>query len=262
MQAKQGKSVNFFLKILNCAKVFHFLDKKRIKKRLRFVGKSVIMKRTKESGGKAMFDFIADLDAYFCEVYANYDKLCVLKGYRMPKMQDSKVDEFGRTYAYTLPANTMRLALQENKTELLKALKKQMRDKTFSFSFRPLGFFVQIRNRFSHYAFFKWLQAMLKKYNLTPMEAGEHLDIEPKIWKGIVKGKFIPTKNTVLSLALTANLSMEDTENLLLVCGYEWDYTIVKDVVISYLLSQKVYNRAMIDAALLEYKVENLFLKN
>ena len=58
-----------------------------------------------------MYDFIADLDEYFCEKYANYDKLCVLDGYRMPKMQTSEVRADGRTYAYTLPANTMRLAL-------------------------------------------------------------------------------------------------------------------------------------------------------
>ena len=207
-----------------------------------------------------MFDFIADLDAYFCETYANYDKLCVLKGYRMPKMQDSKIDEFGRTYAYTLPANTMRLALQENKVELLKILKSQMRDKTFSFSFRPMHVFSRLKNRFSRYGFPKWLHATLKKYNLTPIEVGAHLNIEAKIWKGIRNGKFMPTKNTVLSLALAANLSIEDTENLLLVCDYELDYTIVKDVVISYLLTQKVYNRAMIDAAFAEYKVENLYL--
>lgn len=208
-----------------------------------------------------MFDFIADLDAYFCETYANYDKICVLKGYRMPKMQDTKVDEFGRTYAYTLPANTMRLALQEDKAELLKTLKTQLRDKTFSFSFRPLGFFARMKNKISRYGFVKSLKETLQRYNVTPTEAGAHLQIEPKIWKEICKGNFGPTKNTVLSLALTTNLSLDDTEDLLLVCGYELDYRIVKDVVISYLLGQKVFNRDMIDAALKEYRVENLFLK-
>ena len=33
------------------------------------------------------FDFIEDLDEYFCEKYANYDHICILKGYEMPKMQ-------------------------------------------------------------------------------------------------------------------------------------------------------------------------------
>ena len=82
---------------------------------------------------------LTDLDEYFCKKYANYDKLCTLPGYRMPKMQTSEVREDGRTYAYTLPANTMRLALQENNAELLADLKTKLQDKTFSFSFTPLN---------------------------------------------------------------------------------------------------------------------------
>ena len=72
-----------------------------------------------------MFDFITDLDEFFCEKYAGYDKLTVLPGYKMPVMQASKTDEFGRTYAYTLPAETMRLSAQENKAELLEEFKKK-----------------------------------------------------------------------------------------------------------------------------------------
>ena len=65
---------------------------------------------------RALFCFVRlDFDGYFCEKYANYDKLCVLPGYKMPLMQASEVDAFGRTRAYTLPADTMRLALQEKK---------------------------------------------------------------------------------------------------------------------------------------------------
>ena len=86
-----------------------------------------------------MYDFISDLDEYFCEKYANYDKLCVLKGYKMPVMQASEVREDGRTYAYTLPASTMRLAAQEKKAELLAALKERMTDVTFSYSFSILA---------------------------------------------------------------------------------------------------------------------------
>ncbi len=208
-----------------------------------------------------MFDFIADLDEYFCEKYANYDKLCVLPGYRMPKMQDSKVDEDGRTYAYTLPANTMRLALQENKAELLQTLKTRMVDKTFSFSFRTVGFFTRIRDAFSKYAPHKWLVATLAKNGVTVEEAGKALDIAPAIWQGIVKGKYLPSKNTLFSLALTAHIGEEDMKNLLLVNGYEWDFTIEKDVVICYLLQQKVFNREMIDSALKEYNIGNLFIK-
>ena len=110
-----------------------------------------------------MFDFITDLDEFFCEKYAGYDKLTVLPGYKMPVMQASKTDEFGRTYAYTLPAETMRLSAQENKAELLEEFKKKMVDKTFSFSFSVLPFFGRVKNAFSKYGVAKNLKKMLEK---------------------------------------------------------------------------------------------------
>ena len=207
------------------------------------------------------YDFITDLDEYFCEKYANYDKLCVLTGYKMPVMQASEVDEFGRTRAYTLPANTMRLALQEKKAELLAQLKSKMTDVTFSFSFQPIGFFASLRSKYSKYGFTKNFKKMLAKYGISEEAAFENLDISEEIWKKICKGNFLPSKNLILSLALTAQLSYDDTEEML-AYGYEqFDYTIVKDVVISYLLQNKVYAPYMITAALEEYKVSNLFIK-
>ncbi len=208
-----------------------------------------------------MYDFLNDLDEYFCEKYANYDKLCVLNGYRMPTMQATKTDEWGRTYSYTLPMETMRLALQENKEELLKTLKTRIIDKTFSFSFRPVGFFRRIKNAFSKHAPKKVFLEVLGRYNLSMKDAGNALTIDGEIWGKICKGKFAMTKNTVFSLALAHHFSIEDTEILLQTYGYSFNYTVEKDVVISYLLINKVYARPMIDAAFAEYKVENLFLK-
>ena len=208
-----------------------------------------------------MYDFLIDLDDYFCEKYANYDKICVIPGYRMPKMQTSTTDEWGRTYAYTLPSNTMRLALQENKTELLKALKEGMLDKTFSFSFAPIGFFRRVKYLFAKKTPKKVLLKLFETNKISKQEALEELAIDEEIWKNICKGKFKPTKNTIFSIALTSHFSLAETQTLLAVCEYELDYTIVKDVVISYLLQNKVYNRPMIAEALKEYKIENLFIK-
>ena len=207
------------------------------------------------------FEFMSDLDEYFCEKYAHYDKLCTLPGYRMPKMQDSKTDEFGRTYAYTLPAENMRLALQEKKTELLAKLKEQMTDKSFSFSFRPLGFFAMIRDTFSKNSFRKWKNVVFAKYGLTDEQAIDGITIDPKIWKKICKGKYYPTKNLLFSIALLQGFSLADTSDLLSVCGYRFDFTEVRDVVISYLLNKKITNASMRDAALEEYAVSNLFIK-
>ena len=84
-----------------------------------------------------MNEFILQLDEYFCEKYANYDKLCLLPGYKMPLMQASEIREDGRTYAYTLPPETMSLSRQEKKAEILAVLKERMVDITFPFPSVP-----------------------------------------------------------------------------------------------------------------------------
>lgn len=204
---------------------------------------------------------MTDLDEYFCEKYANYDKLCVLPGYQMPKMQDSKIGEDGLTYTYTLPASTMRLANQANKAEILKELKARCFDQTFSFSFKVQSIFRRIANVFRKNTSGKVLRRLLEKHNLTMEQAGENLSIDKEIWKGIYKGTFEPTKNTVYSLALTAHFTAEETDELFKVCKYEWDYTLVKDTVLSYLLQNRIYNAEMLRVAFEEYNVENLFIK-
>ena len=206
------------------------------------------------------FQFIADLDEYFCEKYANYDKICVLKGYKMPKMQATKRLENGRDYAYTLPTSTMRLALQENKLDLLADLKTKMADKSCSFSFIPLSIWARIFRRKSDRVA-PVLCQLLKKYAFSVEEKPADLEISDLTWKRLVKGEYFPTKNLIFSLALLAGFSYDDTVYLLAMCGLEFDYTVEREVVISYLLKQKIFNSEMIKSAFKEYNVENLFIK-
>ena len=207
------------------------------------------------------FDFLNDLDEYYCETYATYDRHCVLPGYRMPKMQDTKIDEYGRKTAYTLPANTMRLALQENKEGLLKKVKEGYLDKTFSFTFRPISLFRRFTNLFAKDAFLKVLKEIAGKHGLSAEQAFSSLNIPQEAQKGILKGKFYPSKNLLISMALTAQFNEKETKVLLAVCGYEFDFEEVKDTVVSYLLIKEIYNPAMVQAALDEYGVKNLFIK-
>ena len=207
------------------------------------------------------FEFIADLDEYFCEKYANYDKLCILPGYKMPKMQETRTDAFGRPYSYTLPADTMALSKQEKKAELLAELKDKMYDKNFSFSFRPLGFLEKISEKFAKETFSKTLQEVAARYNVEAKDLGENLDIDPIIWKKILKGEFYPSKNLVLALGLSAHFSYRDVKELLMMSGYAFDFANVFDVVVSYLLVKGIYNSAMVDAALEEYKIQPMMMK-
>ena len=207
------------------------------------------------------FDFLTDLDDYFCEVYANYDRLCVIPGYRMPKMQDTRIDEYGRKQAYTLPANTMRLAVQENKAELLAHLKKGLLDKSFSFTFRPVSLWRRISDFFARDSFIKVFRAVAKKYNVTAEELLLGVEMPEEARVAILKGRYYPSKNLILSLGLSGRMSYQDVKILLAVAGYEFDFEDVKDTVITYLLFKGIYNPAMVKSALEEYSIKNLFLK-
>lgn len=202
-----------------------------------------------------------DLNEFFCEKYAGYDKICVLPGYKMPKMHDVRETENGRRVTYTLPPETMRLAKQANKKELLQTLKERLVDTTFSFSFFPLNIFGQIQNLFSKLGVAKNLKKLLEKYNLTEEDAGKGLAVEEEVWKGICSNKYLPTKNLVFSFALTQQISYEDTVWLLSLIGEEFNFAHAKDVVVCYLLQKKIFNEEMMEAALAEFKVENLFIK-
>lgn len=206
------------------------------------------------------FAFMEDLDGYFCEKYANYDRLCVLKGYEMPKMQTTERREDGTDYSYTLPASTMRLALQKNRAQLLEELKEKMWDSSFSFSFRPLGPIERLKERFGKNSFFKRLPALFQKYGVTAEEARTRLTVDEYTWARICKGSYRPTKNLIFSLAIALRMSLEDACQLLECCQLGLDYAEVKDTVIAYLLSRNIFNPDMVCAALEEYKVENLFL--
>lgn len=208
-----------------------------------------------------MYDFMHDLDDYFCETYENYDKVVLLPGYKMPVMQASEVREDGRTYAYTLPSSTMRLAKQENKESLLAAFKERCVDASFSFSFRVQSLFARFRDKFSKYAFYKAFAKTRAKYDLSDEDFLNATTCLPEVWKGICSGKYLPTKNFLFTFALVAQISFDDMKGLLRLAGYEFDYKQVADVVLSYLLSSRVYNGEMVARALAEYKVENLFLK-
>ncbi|MBQ8446734.1 MAG: hypothetical protein IJX31_03040 [Clostridia bacterium] len=208
-----------------------------------------------------MDEFILQLDEYFCEKYANYDKLCLLPGYKMPLMQASEIRADGRTYAYTLPAETMSLSRQEKKAEILTALKGRMVDVTFSFSFRPIKLFARIKNLFSKYAPYKMLDKLMQKYKFTDEDALRDLNVSAEIWKGIRRNKYLPSKNLIFSLGLAGQFSIKDVQALLSLCGYNFDFTYVKDVVLSYLFEERIFNPTMLARALEEYKVANLFLK-
>lgn len=201
-----------------------------------------------------MNNVISALDEYFCAHYSDYVRLASLEGYAMPDVlyvgADGNVQRRDST--------CMRLTFQEKREELLARLKGEIADTEFTFSFRFLPFREKFTWRFEKYSFAKLLPAVLRRCHETVESVGAKLDIEPRFWKKIVKGTLIPEKNTVLALALVCAATQQDANNLLTVCGYSLDEKSVRDVVVRYLLEQRIYSPELRDACLAEYHVTNL----
>lgn len=200
---------------------------------------------------------ISALDDYFMAHYSDYTRLASLRGYEMP---DTLV--IGRDGAVTKKdPSVMRLMYQRDREALLALLKEEQADTDYSFSFRFLTAAEKFRRPFEKYTFSKVLPKILAGHKITADEAGERLKIEPRFWKKIVKGSLFPEKNMVLALALVCGFTAADTENIFNACGYEFDEKSVRDVVVRFLLEQKVFSPDLIAECLGEYKITSLPIK-
>ncbi len=194
------------------------------------------------------------LDEYFCALYSDYVKLSAIEGYVMPDVlyvaSDGNVAR--------RDSSCMRLCHQKNCEELLARLKSNLADTTFTFSFGFPTIRERISDHFRKDTFAKLLPETLRHCGVTQEEAGARLDIEPRFWNLIVKGRLYPEKNTILALALVCRMQWQDVLNLLAVCGFSFREDEVRDVVVRYLIENSVYNESMRDECLAEYHLTNL----
>lgn len=199
-------------------------------------------------------ELIKDLDEYFCRTYSDYTAISALSGYSMPERIAST--------QYNIEGERFKLCFQPEKESLLAALKERYVDRDFSFSFLPVKFKERLKDVRRKYTFKKILPVIFKKYSLDVNGFYERIDVSKKIWLDIVKGKFYPEKNTVLATAVSGGIAFNDARDLLAVCGYEFDYASVRDVVVSYMLNYKVYTPQLVELLLEEYKITCLPLKD
>lgn len=203
------------------------------------------------------YSYVKELDEFFCAQYADYVRIAAIEGYRMPDMltvgADGNITRKDSKY--------MRLIYQENYRELLANFKANIADTEFTFDFCYPAPFERFKDRFRKLTFSKLLPQTLKKYDETPASVGEKLAVEEPVWRGIVKGKFYPEKNTVMAIALVCRMQTFDVNNLLAVCGYSLKADNVRDIVFEYLLMQKIFNEEMRDNCLREYRIDTIPIK-
>ena len=201
--------------------------------------------------------YLKSLDEYFCAQYSDYVRLSALEGYVMPEVMSVGPDG----NIQRKDSEVMRLCHQKNPEQLLATLKEGLADTeyTFNFFFRP--FRDVMRDPFRKFTFAKLLPAALAHTGETAESAGAKLNIEPKYWQKIVKGKLYPEKNTVIALALVSAMQQADVNNLMNVMGFSFKKDSVRDVVCEYLLTNSIFNETMRNRCLDEYKITTLPIK-
>lgn len=198
--------------------------------------------------------YLEALDEFFAAHYSDYIKLAALEGYRRPELLTVDRDgNIGRK-----DSSFLRLSYQEECAKLMETLKAGLTDTAFSFSFRPRTFREKWHDLFDKNTFAKHLPSILAHSGETTESAGKKLSVLPEAWQGIVKGKYYPEKNTVLALALVCHMRPQDTNALLVLSGFSFDLSSVRDVVVEYLLERELFNPEMRDRCLQEYHIDCL----
>lgn len=194
------------------------------------------------------------LDEYFCALYSDYVKLSAIEGYVMPDVLYVAPDgNIARR-----DSSCMRLCHQKDCDALLAKLKATLADTTFTFSFGFPTLRERIADAFRKETFARLLPETLRHCGESVETAGEKLAIEPRFWQKIVRGRLYPEKNTILALALVCRMQWQDVLNLLAVSGFTFREDEVRDVVVRFLIENSIYNEAMRDDCLAEYRIENL----
>lgn len=200
--------------------------------------------------------YLRALDEHFCAHYSDYVKIAAIEGYVMPELLYIAKDG---NIARRDPSR-MRICYQPDPARVLAAFKAGLTDTGFTFSFR----FRTLREKFGDFfsrrrkTFARALPDALSRCGETAESAGAKLAVEERFWRMLTKGKVYPEKGTVLALALVCHMSAEDAGMLLDVCGFPFDMGDVRDVVVDFLLAQRVYNAGLRDACLAEYKIASL----
>lgn len=99
------------------------------------------------------------------------------------------------------------------------------------------------------------LLRMMESKGLDHVDVYKKARIDRKLFSKIrTNNKYLPSKKTVLALAIAMELNMEETESLLKDAGYSLSSYILFDVLIEFFITQKIYDMDTINAILYKYK--------
>ena len=97
---------------------------------------------------------------------------------------------------------------------------------------------------------------------ITDTQCYKGANVSRQTWHKIVSDEYYrPTKNTIISLSISLQLGIEETQTLLSTMGFTLSKYSLFDVIIMYCIVKKIYDVFEIDSILFQYDQETLFSK-
>ena len=119
--------------------------------------------------------------------------------------------------------------------------------------------FIQSERQTLKNSFYNQLLRIIQEKNLDQVEVYKNARIDRKLFSKIrCIPDYIPAKKTILSLAISMKLSLDETVKLLNNCGFSLSDNILFDVIVSFYISNKHYDIDDINTALYEYTKRTL----
>jgi hypothetical protein len=208
-------------------------------------------------------NFLNDLDDYFAIMFDDYNLISSLKSYTDDK-RDYLINVYTSNsvkYNFKPNENKYKICFHQNKKVLLNELKNQLIDNHFEFSYSDISFKNRIKSFFiKEKQFGLFLRKYLLKYGFTDyINFYKHISINTKVWHNILKSRIIPSKRLIFKICLYLGTNIEDNLALLKNSGYSYNYKIVLDVIVRYLIEKNTFNKDLIELAFKEYKLKPIF---
>ena len=99
--------------------------------------------------------------------------------------------------------------------------------------------------------FAEYLWKLIDKKDMTDVEVYKKAHLDRRIFSKIRNEKnYLPSKRTILAIAIALELDFKETNTLLARAGYHLSCTIKEDIVIGYFIENKIYDLFLINEVL------------
>ena len=107
-------------------------------------------------------------------------------------------------------------------------------------------------------SFGEYLQQMINKKGMKNSEVYTAANLTKQYFSKLLKGKVMPSKTKILSLAIALQLNMDETIDLLRMSGYAFSPFSQVDKIFEYFIRNKIYDIYQIDIVLFDYGLPTL----